>query len=310
MLAQHPLFRFAATCLLLGLLAAPAAWPGQPLPRKPAPGPLLPRAEQMTFRVLPGFRVDLVASEPDIIDPVAMTFDEDGRLFVAEMRGYPNKGVGTGFITSGRIKMLEDRNGDGFYETSTIYADKLRFPTSVMPWKGGLLVANAPDLLYLQDTKGTGKADRQEVLYTGFDVANIQQLLSGFQWGLDNWVYGCAGGKGGTIVSPQKKGPAVTLRGRGIRFHPDVPGSLEPTSGGGQYGLTANDWGQWFVATNSQHLRHIVLPDHELRRNPFLPVSAVTLDIPDHNPACKVHRISPFEGLARRAHQAPQGRPQ
>jgi putative membrane-bound dehydrogenase-like protein len=289
------LFLALAASLLLGVLSLSALPAPQAAGDKKPNGPLLPRDEQMTFRVPKGFRVELVASEPDVIDPVAMAFDEDGRIFVAEMPGYPNKGVGTGAITSGRVRMLVDRDGDGFYETSTIFADKLRFPTAVMPWQGGLLVGNAPDLIYLKDTKGTGKADRQEVLYTGFDLANIQQLLSGFQWSLDNWVYACAGGKGGSIESGQKKGPPVVLRGRGFRFHPEVPGSLEPMSGGGQYGLAADDWGQWFTATNSQHLRHIVLPDHYLRRNPFLPVSAVTLDIPDHSPACKVHRISPFE---------------
>src|SRR6059058_178824 len=89
--------------------------------------------------------------------------------------------------------------------------------------------------------------------------------------------------------------PAVTLKGRGVRFHPEHPGSLEPTSGGGQYGLAPDEWQRWFTATNSQHLRHIVLPDHALRRNPSLPVRAVTLDIPDHGAACKVFRISPFE---------------
>src|SRR5260370_30610854 len=89
--------------------------------------------------------------------------------------------------------------------------------------------------------------------------------------------------------------PRVELRSRGVRFHPEQPGSLEPTSGGGQFGLAADDWQRWFTNTNSQHLRHIVLPDHYLRRNPSLPVSAVTLDIPDHGAACKVFRISPFE---------------
>src|SRR5438270_761163 len=107
---SHPriLIPFAA-CLALSLLGA-AAQPGQQPDKKPN-GPLLPRDEQLTLRVPKGFRVELVASEPDVIDPVAMAFDEDGRLFVAEMSGYPNKGVGTGFITSGRIRMLEDRDG-------------------------------------------------------------------------------------------------------------------------------------------------------------------------------------------------------
>ncbi len=278
--------------MALVLSAVAAADPKLGLPAK---GPLSPGEERATFRLPKGFRIELVAAEPDVVDPVAMAFDEDGRLFVCEMRGYPNGGVATGTITNGRIKLLEDADGDGYFEKSGVFADNLRFPSGVMPWRGGLLAAVAPDLLLLEDTKGTGHADRRRVLYTGFDLANIQQIVNTPQWGLDNWVHACAGGAGGTITSPEKPDMLpVTLRGRGIRFHPDIPGSLEPTSGGGQYGLAPDEWQRWFVATNSQHLRHIVLPDHYLRRNPALPVSAVTLDIPDHGAACKVFRLSPF----------------
>jgi putative membrane-bound dehydrogenase-like protein len=285
----------AGGCILVALIGLAVAT--DPKPDAPPAGPLTPKEELATFRVPKGFRVELVACEPEVIDPVAMAFDEEGRIFVAEMPGYPNEGVATGEkITSGRIKMLEDRDGDGFYEKSTLYAKGLRFPTGVMPWKGGLIVANAPEIVYLEDTDGDGKADKQRTLYTGFDLANIQQLVNSLQWSMDNWVHACAGGKGGTIRSAEKPdAPEVTLRGRGIRFRPEVPASLEPTSGGGQYGLAPDEWGNWFTATNSQHLRHIVLPDHYLRRNPLLPVSAVTLDIPDHGAACQVHRISPFE---------------
>ncbi|MFO0877786.1 MAG: PVC-type heme-binding CxxCH protein [Gemmataceae bacterium] len=257
---------------------------------------LTPAEEKATFALPPGFRAELVASEPHIVDPVAMTFDERGRIWVCEMRGYPNGGRGTGTISSGRIRLLEDRDGDGVYETSSLWAENLRFPTGIMPWRNGLLVANAPELLYLEDRAGTGKADTRRVLYTGFDVANIQQLLNSLQFTMDNTVHGVAGMAGGTITSGEKPdAPAVVLRGRGVRFNPDVPASLEPTSGGGQYGLSADDWGRWFTATNSQHLRHIILPDHYLRRNPSLAVRAVTLDIPEHGAACKVYRRSPFE---------------
>jgi putative membrane-bound dehydrogenase-like protein len=259
-------------------------------------GPLSPRQEQATFHLPKGFDIDLVAAEPDVIDPVAMAFDEDGRIFVAEMRGYPNGGVATGHITSGRIKVLEDRDGDGVYETSRVYAEGLRFPAGVQPWRGGLLVADAPNILYLEDSKGAGQADQRRILYTGFSLANVEQVVNSLQWGLDNWVYGCAGSEGGTIRCPEKSDlPPLTLHGRGIRFHPEAPGSLEATSGGGQYGLTCDDWQHWFTATNNQHLRHIVLPDHYLRRNPALAVDAVTWDIPDHGAACKVYRLSPFE---------------
>src|SRR5262245_58008937 len=281
---------------LLPLFALPAMWlllPAAGPPPRPAPlrngEPRTPRDELATFSVPEGFRVELVASEPAVVDPVAMAFDERGRIFVAEMRGYPNGGKGTGKISSGRVRVLEDRDNDGFYETSSTFADNLRFPTGVMPWGKGLLVANAPELLYIEGGKKT-------TLYTGFDVDNIQQLLNSLQLGLDGWVHACAGGAGGTIRSAQKQdAPPVTLRGRGIRFKPDEPGRLEPTSGGGQYGLSADPWGRWFTATNSQHLRHIILPDHYLRRNPALAVGAVTLDIPEHGAACKVFRKSAFE---------------
>src|SRR6476659_4305184 len=221
--------------------------------------PLSPKEELKTFKTLPGYKVELVAAEPDVIDPVAMCFDEKGRLFVAEMRGYPNGGVGTGVETRGRIRCLEDRDGDGVFETVTTFAEGLRFPMGLQPYKGGLIVAVAPDILYLEDTDGDGKADKTTVLYTGFGLSNIQQMVNSLQWGLDNWVYAAAGSNGGTVTSAEdKKAPAVTLRGRGIRFQPDVPGSLEPTSGGGQFGIAADDWGNWFTSTNSQHIRHIV----------------------------------------------------
>jgi putative membrane-bound dehydrogenase-like protein len=301
-----------------------------PSSSQPPKGPLAPREELATFQVAKGFKVELVAAEPEVIDPVAMTFDEDGRLFVVEMRGYPNAGVGEGQPNlPGRIKLLEDKDGDGYFEKASVYVDNLRFPTGVCCWRGGILVGNAPDLIYGKDTDGDGKADVRQVLYTGFGQKNIQQLLNGLQFHFDNWVHGCNGSNDSVIRPSQGMPPSppaplprggegrkpvdpapllgqrgmgegsVPLRSRHFRFNPDVPGSLEPTSGGGQYGLAADDFGQWFTCTNSQHLRHIVLPDHYLRRNPHLAVPAVTHDIPDgfleHGPAAKVHRISPFE---------------
>ncbi len=288
-MSRRLLAALALLPVLLPLLAA-----AEPVPATPSAGPLSPKEELATFRVPKGFRVELVAAEPEVVDPVAMAFDEDGRIFVAEMPGYPNGGVATGDVTSGKIKLLEDRDGDGVYETATTFADGLRFPSGVMPWKGGVLVANAPDVIFLENRDG--KAGRPRRLYTGFALDNVEQLINSLQWGMDNWVYGVGGNSGGTITSPEvPKMAAVSLKGRGVRFHPEVPGRLEPTSGGGQYGLAADEWENWFTATNSQHLRHIVLPDHYLRRYPSLPVSAVTLDIPDHGAACKVYRVSPFE---------------
>jgi len=258
--------------------------------------PLSPAEELKTLKTLPGFKVELVASEPDVIDPVAMAFDEKGRLFVCEMRGYPNGGVATGKENRGRIRCLTDEDGDGVFEKSVIFADGLRFPTGVMPWKGGVIVCNAPDLIYLPDDNGDNKADSVKVLYTGFGLSNIQQILNSPRWGIDNWVYCVNGSVGGAITCPDKPDmKPLNLGGRGIRFKPDVPGSIEPTSGGGQYGLTFDEAGHMFSATNSQHLRQIVLPDHYLKRNPYFAAPATTVDISEHGAACKVYRISPFE---------------
>ena len=257
---------------------------------------LSPAEELKTLKVLPGFKVELVASEPDVIDPVAMAFDEKGRLFVCEMRGYPNGGVATGKENRGRIRCLTDENGDGVFEKSVIFAEGLRFPTGVMPWKGGVIVCNPPDLVYMPDENGDNKADSVKVLYTGFGLSNIQQILNSPRWGIDNWVYCVNGSVGGVITCPDKpEMKPLTLNGRGIRFKPDVPGSIEPTSGGGQYGLTCDEAQHWFVNTNSQHLRQIVLPDHYLKRNPYFAAPATTVDISEHGAACKVFRISPFE---------------
>ncbi len=296
--AQFGRFIAAYGAFVIPLLATVAtAQPKATAPANPSPGPLTPRDEQATFRTLKGFKVELVASEPDVIDPVAMCFDARGRLFVCEMIGYPNGGVATGEEKRGRIRMLTDEDGDGVYEKSVVFADGLRFPTGITPWKNGVIVAVAPDIIYLEDTDGDGKADKKRVLYTGFGLDNIQQIVNSLQWGLDNWVYGVSGANASVITSPEKPDmKPVRLSGRGIRFKPDQPGSLEPMSGGGQYGLAADDFQHWFVNTNSQHLRQIVLPDHYLRRNPYMTVPAVSLDIPDHGAACKVNRISPFEG--------------
>lgn len=255
-----------------------------------------PREELATFKLIPGFRAELVASEPDVVDPVSMCFDEQGRMYVCEMIGYPNGGVGTGDESRGRIRRLEDKDGDGIFETSIIFAQGLRFPMGITPWKNGVIVAVAPDIRFLADTTGDGKADQTTILYTGFNLANIQQMVNSLQWAYDGWVYGVAGNNAGTIQSAEKPdAPPLTLQSRGFRFRPEVPASLEPTSGGGQYGITTDNFGHWFTNTNSQHLRQIVFPDHYLQRNPTATVPATTIDIPEHGAASKVFRISPFE---------------
>ncbi|HQR05988.1 MAG TPA: c-type cytochrome [Gemmatales bacterium] len=255
------------------------------------------RDEQGTFQLDPNFTIELAAAEPDIVDPVCFCFDARGDLYVVEMRGYPNGGKGEGKPNlAGRVRKLQDLDGDGYYETSTIFVDQLRFPCGITPWRDGFLIGDAPDLLFVADRSGQGKADVRQVLYTGFGNSNIQQMINALQYHHDGWIYGCNGGNDSPVRSVEKPdSPIVQLRGMHFRIKPDVPGSIEPTSGGGQYGLAVTECGQWLTCTNSQHLRHIVLPNHYLKRNPSLAVPAVTLDIPDHGAAARVYRISPFE---------------
>ena len=273
---------------------------------KPPASPLSPQQELATFRVPKGFRVELAACEPAVVDPVAMAFDEDGRLYVAEMHGY-NSTTAPVDETSGKIKLLEDRDGDGVYEHATTFAQGTRLPSGLMAWNGGVLATVAPDVIFFKDRDGDGVADLVSTLYTGFSLGptgasgSAQGFLNAPQWALDNWVYLNASHYGGSVRSPERSAqPAVALMGRrGVRFHPEKPGSLEPTSCGGQYGMTADDWQRWFVNSNSVHLMHIVLPDHYLRRNPRLHVEGVTVSIADgkngHDAACKLYRISPFD---------------
>lgn len=244
-----------------------------------------------------GFEVTLVAAEPEVVDPIAMAFDEKGRLWVVEMPGYPNGGLAESPPRApGRIKILTDFR-EGRYRKAAVFATGLDFPTSVLPYRKGAIVAAAPDLLYLEDADGDGRADRRRVLYTGFGRKNIQALVNGLLWGLDNWVHGIGAANGGEVRCPDRPDlPPVSLAGRAFRFRPDEPGRFEPESGlGGQYGLAEDDAGRRFTCANSAHLKEIVLPDRYLARAPYVAAPPAVIDIPEHGAAARLHRLSPFE---------------
>src|SRR6266542_4471674 len=175
-------------------------------PKKPEPprSPLTPDQARPAFRVAPGLRVDLVAAEPQIESPVAIAFDEDGRLWVVEMRDYPN-GPAPGKKPEGRIRILEDKDGDGVYEKSTIFADHLLFANGLMHWRGGVVVTAAPHIVYPKDTDGGGKADKREVLYEGFAAENPQLRVSHPVLGLDGWVSVANGLRGGQVRPAGKR---------------------------------------------------------------------------------------------------------
>jgi putative membrane-bound dehydrogenase-like protein len=213
--------------------------------RVPGPAPMSPEESLKTMRVKPGYEIKLVANEPLVQDPVFIDWDEKGRAWVVEMGDYPfapgektNDGkVGQGKVSdlqSGRIKILEDQNGDGVYEKATLFLDGLLHPTGLACWKGGVFISAIPDLIYARDSDGDGKCDEREVWYTGFTAGNPQHLVNGFCWGLDGWLHGANGDSGGN-VTVVKTGEKIKLGTNDFRFHP-VTGKFEREFGRSQYG--------------------------------------------------------------------------
>ncbi len=275
--------------LLLGVLAQ-STWAADDGPAPPK-SPLSPEEARALFQVDAGLRVELVASEPQIESPVAMSFDEKGRLWVVEMLDYPN-GPAPGGKPEGRIKVLEDADGDGRFESSKVFAEGLLYANGVFPWKNGAVVTMAPQIVFLSDNDGDGVSDKQEVLYEGFTATNPQLRVSHPILGPDGWVYVANGLRGGKIKREgQPDGEAIDLSGRDFRFDL-VHGRDEAVAGMGQYGNSFDDWGHRFVCTNRNHLVPLVLEDRYAKRNPFLAATGHRTDNQNAGGAAAVFPIS------------------
>jgi len=264
------------------------AWLG--LSAGAGPGPLSPTDEKATFRLIdPDLRIELVASEPEIASPVAVAWDEDGRLFVVEMTDYP---AGP---KSGKVRMLVDRDGDGRCEVASTFADGLNFPNGVLPWNGGVLVTAAPDILFLKDTDGDGVADERRVVLTGFVEGNQQLRVNGLTWGADNWVYAANGRSDGVVRRPgDPDAKAVPLNRHDFRFRPET-GEIQVVSGFSQFGLPRDDWGRRFPSWNTIPIRHAVIEERVLSRNKYLAESASVASILDPADGGRVFPISPTQ---------------
>ena len=160
--------------------------------------------------MIPGFRLDQVATEPLVASPVDLDFDADGRLYVAEMIGYSERDKE--FV--GRVAVLEDVDAEGHFHKSSVLVDKLSWNAAVMCYDGGAFVGAAPDLLYCKDTHGTGKADVREVVITGFAQENINAFVNSFRWGLDNRIHGVTSTAGGELRAIRWERGAVGTQGR------------------------------------------------------------------------------------------------
>ena len=285
------------------------------LPRIP---PTEPGNALATFQVKKGFHLELAAAEPLVVDPIAMAFDEDGRLYVVEMRDYSERRP----ERLGRIRRLEDTDGDGRFDKSTVYVDRLPWPTAVFCYGGGVFVGATPDILFCKDTNGDGVADIREVVFSGFasDYApyetnrlNVQALLNSFNWSLDNRIHGSAsmsGGKVGRVESQftrawleragrnpksEIRNPKwCDLRGKDFSFDPRTL-DFCAESGGAQHGMSFDSRGRKFVCSNSDHIQLVMYEDRHALRNRFFVMPPARSSIAADGPAAEVFRISPDE---------------
>ena len=285
--------------MLAGILLLSLALLGadEPLPRFAAREP----AEALaSFQAQQGFRLDLIAAEPLVMDPVAAAYDENGRLYVVEMSDYPHVDArndrpfaeNLGDPPIGRVRLLIDRDDDGVFDESTIFADKLSWPTGIAIWKGGVFVAATPDIWYLKDNDGDRKADERRKVFTGFRKYNVQAVMNNLQWGMDHRIYGAGSSNGGKIRLADAEGSAgLDVLRRDFRFNPST-NAIEIISGGARFGNTFDAWGNRFLCDIRNPAEHVVLPARYLARNPFLPTPRVLHDAAEAGDAISLFRIS------------------
>lgn len=265
----------------------------------PRIGPTEPDKALATFAIQQGFKLQLIASEPDVSDPVDACFDEHGRMFVAEMHGYPFSQEptrlnpkGGGKPDAGIIRMLEDTDGDGRMDVSVKFADGIRWPTSVCCWDGGVFVLAPPNVWYFKDTDGDNVADVREVVFEGIGRDNVQGVANNLKWGLDNRIYAAGGRNPSTLTRKGKE--LLKLGGKDFSFDPRTY-EVRAETGGRQFGHSFDDYGNRFVCTNSNHIQHITMTWEALSRNANVGPSTPIRSIAAEGAAAPVFRRSSAE---------------
>lgn len=301
------------------LLLLPAAASAQIPKPDDAPRPLAPSDAAMSFKLPPGLRMELVASEPLIREPSGVCWDEHGRLFVCELHGYNLDGqidvdelnktgkldtvVRRFFVpehiekeaeagTFGTVKRLTDSDDDGLMDKAEVWADRLPACFGICPARGGMIVVAAPDIIFLADRDGDGKAEVREVLFTGFPVGVLDRRMGNPQWGLDDWIYVGRAHGDATITGPYLKQP-VQLPNTDFRIKADGS-AIEPISGAvSGLGHTFTESGDRFVSSVGWPAHFVVpLPWHTLARNPYVATPPLTVQVfPDRRvyPTSKPH---------------------
>ena len=274
--------------LFLGLLLLKTGCGPDPASTPPSPEEMLE-----TFRISDEFRVEIFAAEPDVTDPVELAFDEQGRAWVAEMRDYPYQPP-EGETALSRVRVMEDRDGDGRVDHSTIFAEGLPNVKSVLPWKDGVLVSSAPHILYLRDTDGDMRADETTPLFSGFTIlVDPEGQLSNLRFGIDNWIYAGNDSQAGQITfSRRPDAEPASILNADFRFRLDR-NLFETASGATRFGMSFDNWGRRFFSQSGRHVQHVVAARRYLQRNLFLLAPPVTRFISDHDQ--RIFQLTPPE---------------
>jgi putative membrane-bound dehydrogenase-like protein len=297
--------------------------------RYPPGGPLAPEKAAQPMVLEPGFDVSLVAAEPLVVKPISLDWDARGRMWVACTPGYPDKEEWSGVPARDSVAILRDDDGDGRMDASTVFCGGLDLVTSLVLHRDGVIVTAAPHILWLRDLDGDDRADRVEVLYTGFGYADTHAVMSNLRFGPDGWVYGVQGYSGGDskavtgfATEPRPGGsPGTSPGGWGLgmggaggargspfgripnglfRFRPDGS-AIEPVAsyGSNTWGLDFSPAGELFFSmANGSHLRHLVLPD-SLPRGGRFGKAPSWVDAADHDRAFPLSHTerSPYQQI-------------
>ena len=297
---------FCSRWLMIATFLVCAALNAGDIPRPAdAPTPLSPEESAKLVTLPPGFRLELVASEPLINEPSGVAFDEEGRIFVTELHGYNVEGQidvdelnKTGKLdrevrriqadenakkaaekeTYGTVKRLIDTDGDGKMDKAEVWADRLPPCYGLCPARGGVIVACAPDIVFLADRDHDGKAEVREVLFTGFNHGALERGINAPQWGLDDWIYVGGGHGGGTITGPHLK-KSVKLPNSDFRIRADGS-AIEPIVGKTHtYGFAFTEGGDRFtISTRTAGIYVAPFEERYLGRNPDVAIGSLDRD--------------------------------
>ena len=287
--------------------------------RYPAGGASRPDQAMAAFRMQPGFKSSLIAAEPLINKPIAMQWDERGRLWVAETPEYPNgrrplnaeAWKEGGVLVPGsydrpaqdKISVLVDTDGDGVADRKQVFHEGLELITGFCHYRDGVIVVCQPHIVWLRDTDGDGKADKEQVLYGGFTPGDTHFVANHFILAPDGWVYASNGGGGEAfpISNPERK---VRLSSGTFRFRPDGSAIEQIASqGGNSFGNEVTSDMELFhgKATNGNPIQHVVLPESILAKAPGTPAKAfnavnprrpvIRADLPDRAPLLQIDQV-------------------